>query len=90
MNPRRTRLALRTLKMQRGADCDKILPTRLPPADHPLLKLNNVLFSPQLAGMDEQSHHDLVVMVARVLVDLYEGRWPEECIVNLKEVRSWK
>ena len=61
-----------------------------PPADdHPLLELENVLFSPHAAGMDEQSHHDSVIMLARTLTDLYQGRWPAECVVNLKHVNEW-
>jgi len=61
-----------------------------PPADHPLLDLENVLFSPHTAGVDQQSHHDSVVMVARTLVDLHHGRWPTECVVNLSAATDWK
>jgi phosphoglycerate dehydrogenase-like enzyme len=60
-----------------------------PPLDHPLLKLDNVLVSPHIAGLDEQSNYDSQIMVARVLVDLAEGRWPAECVVNLRSARDW-
>jgi D-3-phosphoglycerate dehydrogenase len=60
------------------------------PTDSPLLELDNLLLSPHLAGLDEQSAHDAAVMVARTLVDLHEGRWPAGCVVNLNGVEDWK
>lgn len=60
------------------------------PQDHPLLRLDNVLVSPHVAGLDEQSNYDSQIMVARVLVDLAAGRWPAECVVNLHGVHDWK
>ena len=72
-----------------GAGLD-VLRQEPPEPDHPLLRLENVLFSPHTAGVDEQSHHDSVVMVAQILVDLYQGRWPVDCIVNLDGVTNWK
>ena len=60
------------------------------PLGNPLLGLDNVLLSPHAAGIDEAAHHDSTVMVAQVLVDLHEGRWPADCIVNLKGVTDWK
>jgi phosphoglycerate dehydrogenase-like enzyme len=60
------------------------------PQDHPLLELDNVLVSPHVAGLDEQSDRDSQRMVARVLVDLAHGRWPADCIVNLRGVSNWK
>lgn len=58
--------------------------------DNPLLGLENVLVSPHVAGLDEQSDRDSQIMVARVLVDLAHGRWPAECVVNLRGVTGWK
>ena len=72
-----------------GAGLD-VLRQEPPPANHPLLDLENVLFSPHTAGVDEQSHHDSVVMVAQILVDLHQGRWPADCVVNLSGVTDWK
>ena len=60
-----------------------------PPRDHPLLELENVLFSPHSAGVDQQSHQDSCAMAGQVLVDLHQGRWPAECIVNLQQVSDW-
>ena len=62
-----------------------------PPADdHPLLDLENVLLCPHAAGVDTQSHHDSVVLCGQVIADLYEGRWPEHCVMNLEGVSGWK
>ena len=60
------------------------------PLDHPLLQLDNVLLSPHVAGLDDESNRDSQIMVAQVLVDLAQGRWPAECVVNLRGVSDWK
>lgn len=60
------------------------------PTQSPLLELENVLLSPHVAGLDEQSAHDAAVMVAETIVDLHQGRWPAERMVNLKGVKGWK
>lgn len=60
-----------------------------PQADDPLLQQENILLSPHAAGVDQQAHHDSIVMVAETLVALHQGRWPEECIVNLVGVTDW-
>jgi phosphoglycerate dehydrogenase-like enzyme len=60
------------------------------PLDSPLLKLENVLLSPHVAGLDHESHRDTFAMLARTIVDLHEGRWPEECVRNLKGTNDWK
>ena len=71
-----------------AADLD-VLEVEPPPSNHRLLGQDNVLFSPHAAGIDQPSHRGSVVMVAQVLVDLYQGRWPAECIVNLEGVSDW-
>ena len=63
-----------------------------PPApDNLLLRLDSVLLSPHIAGLDDESYRDLLVMAARIVIDLYEGRWPVGCVVNLRGVegRRW-
>ena len=56
----------------------------------PLLKLDNVLTSGHVAGLDTQSYEDGFKMVAETIVDLHNGGWPTECIQNLKGVTDWK
>lgn len=60
------------------------------PLDNPLLKLDNVLTSPHMAGVDELSLSDMAEVAARAIVDLYQGRWPEACIVNRDAADRWK
>lgn len=60
------------------------------PLESPLLELDNLLLSPHLAGLDAQSAHDAAVLVANTLVNLHEGRWPADCVVNLQGVTDWK
>jgi phosphoglycerate dehydrogenase-like enzyme len=57
--------------------------------DSPLLKLDNMLLSGHIAGLDLESQHDTLEMAAQVIVDLKQGRWPTECIRNLAGVRDW-
>ena len=58
--------------------------------DNPLLQLDNVLLSPHISGLDNESYGDLRVMAARILIDLVEGRWPDGCVVNLRGVNGWR
>lgn len=60
------------------------------PLTSPLLKLDNVLTCGHLAGLDEESRRDTLIMSAQTIIDLHEGRWPTECIRNLNGVRDWK
>jgi phosphoglycerate dehydrogenase-like enzyme len=64
-----------------------------PPAgDHPLLKLDNVVFTAHTAGVDTQSRDEMALKAAECIAKLSQGEWPAECIVN-PEVRGkfkWK
>ncbi|MCS6850804.1 MAG: phosphoglycerate dehydrogenase [Gemmataceae bacterium] len=57
-----------------------------PPADHPLLALENVLVTPHAAGVDLQSRDEMAHSAASAIVALSRGQWPAEQIVN-PEVR---
>lgn len=60
------------------------------PADNPLFKLDNVVLSPHMAGLDHESAAEMARRAAQSVVELYEGVWPEGCIVN-EEIRpGWK
>jgi D-3-phosphoglycerate dehydrogenase / 2-oxoglutarate reductase len=60
-----------------------------PPPDHPFWALPNVVLMPHMAGIDEQAMADMATMAARCLVDLHQGRWPAECVVNPEVAPGW-
>jgi phosphoglycerate dehydrogenase-like enzyme len=61
------------------------------PLDSPLLKLDNVLVSGHVAGLDDDSAYDTSKMCADIIVGLHQGRWPEGCCQNLKSGHAgWK
>ncbi len=63
-----------------------------PPANHPLLTLDNVVFTAHTAGVDTQSRDEMALKAAECIAKLSQGEWPAECIVN-PEVRGkfrWK
>lgn len=62
-----------------------------PDRDNPLLSLRNVLFSPHIAGVDTAALDDMAEQAARIIIDLHQGRWPGECVVNqdLKSYWQW-
>jgi phosphoglycerate dehydrogenase-like enzyme len=62
-----------------------------PPAGSPLLSAPNVVLSPHLAGVDDQAFEDMSQMAAQTIVDLYQGRWPAERIVNAGQLaQPWR
>jgi D-3-phosphoglycerate dehydrogenase len=61
-----------------------------PHADNPLFDLPNIVFSPHIAGIDTRSMADMAEMAARCVIDLSQGRWPEECVVNPQIRRGYR
>ncbi len=53
-----------------------------PPGMIPLFELDNTVFAPHTAGMDVQSRDDMALSAAQAIVDLTQGKWPSEKIVN--------
>ena len=60
-----------------------------PPAEHDLWSLPNVVLSPHMAGIDERSMADMAELAARCVIDLHQGRWPAECVVNPEVALGW-
>jgi phosphoglycerate dehydrogenase-like enzyme len=58
-----------------------------PPPLTELFKLDNVVLTPHVAGVDVQSRDDMAESAAQAIVDLSRGQWPAEKIVN-PEVRA--
>lgn len=60
-----------------------------PGADNPLWKLENVVVSPHMAGMDELSGVGMGVEAAQAIIDLSQGKWPAGAIVNEQLRDGW-
>ncbi len=58
-----------------------------PPADSPLLHMDNVVVTPHAAGVDLQSRDDMALSAAEAIIALRRGEWPAEKVVN-PEVRE--
>lgn len=58
--------------------------------DSPLLTLDNVLVAPHMGGLDVESELAMSNLAAQCLADLYSGRWPEGCVVNVEIRPNWK
>jgi D-3-phosphoglycerate dehydrogenase len=62
-----------------GAGLDVFL--KEPPAlDHPLLRFDNVVTSPHIAGMTVESVHEMVSATARQWIDIFDGRVPARLV----------
>jgi phosphoglycerate dehydrogenase-like enzyme len=63
-----------------------------PRPDHPLFSLPNVVLTSHIAGGDMQSIHEMAIGAAQNIIDLYEGRWPSESLVNpdVRDGWSWR
>lgn len=62
------------------------------PADSPLRRQERILFTPHVAGIDDESLAAMSCLAAQCIVDLYQGRWPDDCIVNptvRAKLRPW-
>lgn len=59
-------------------------------ADSPLLRLPNVVLSPHVGGWDNESVTGMANLAAHCMVDLYQGRWPDGCVVNEQLRPGWR
>jgi len=69
-----------------GAALD-VFKTEPLPLDSPLLKYDNVLLCTHMGGLDCDSQAAMSSRAAQCIVDLHEGRWPDECVVN-RQIRD--
>ncbi len=60
------------------------------PASSPLIDLENVLLCTHMGGIDAESLEAASSLAAQCIVDLYEGRWPEQCVVNKQVRENWR
>jgi len=73
----------------RAAGLDVFEREPLPP-DSPILQLPNVVVSPHVAGWDQESIAAMAEISAQCVVSLYQGRWPEGCVVNDELRDGWR
>jgi phosphoglycerate dehydrogenase-like enzyme len=73
----------------RGAGLD-VYAEEPPSIDNPLLKLDNVVLSPHLAGTDESSLEGMGVEAARCICELSRGDWPSAAVVNPEVGEGWR
>jgi D-3-phosphoglycerate dehydrogenase / 2-oxoglutarate reductase len=62
-----------------GAGLD-VFDTEPPPADHPLLLLDNVVATPHIAGATVESNHNMSVAAAQQWIALLRGRVPPRLV----------
>jgi Phosphoglycerate dehydrogenase and related dehydrogenases len=72
-----------------GAALD-VFKTEPLPTNSPLLKYENVLVCTHMGGLDCESQIATSSLAAKCIVDLYQGRWPEACVVNKQLRDGWK
>jgi D-3-phosphoglycerate dehydrogenase len=67
--------------------CLDVFEQEPPLPDNPLLKLDNIVMTAHMAGVDTQSRDDMARKAAECIAAVSRGEWPAECVVN-PEVKS--
>ncbi len=80
--------ALRSGRLAAAAlDVFKVEP--LPPQS-PLAEMDNVVLSPHVGGLSQESLIGMARLAAQNIVDLYQGNWPDGRVVNEELRDAWK
>ena len=57
--------------------------------DNPLLKLESVVLTPHKSSHETLARQEMAIEAARCIVGLYQGNWPEGCVVNDEIKSGW-
>jgi phosphoglycerate dehydrogenase-like enzyme len=60
------------------------------PLSSPLLNAPRLLLSSHMGGIDNESTRLASCLAARCSADLFQGKWPEECLVNPLVKPTWQ
>lgn len=60
------------------------------PLSSPLLNAPRTLLCSHMGGLDIESNIAASSLAAQCIADLYQGRWPEACVVNKQLAGSWR
>lgn len=58
--------------------------------DNPLLRMDRIVISPHLAGIDKRAQADMAIEAANCIIRLHRGEWPREAVVNEELRQGWK
>ena len=58
--------------------------------DNPLFKLDNIVVSPHVAGVDTLSKENMAIEAADCIIKLHRGEWPVSAVVNDDLRQNWK
>lgn len=72
-----------------GAGLD-VFETEPLPLESPLLGLDNIVLTPHMGGLDHESQVAMSSLAAECIAKLYQGQWPEGCVVNDELRDGWK
>ncbi len=72
-----------------GAGLD-VFKTEPLPLESGLLKCDNVLLCTHMGGLDSESTVAMANLSAQCIADLYQGRWPEACVINRELTGRYK